>query len=296
MSDPMIETPEETAALTAMREEQEIQLVQPEAEKPAETEKPAEQAAPVETAKPAETEQPKRPVRLVPHEALHEERIKRQNLERELAELRKPKAPAQEQSADIDENENPLGAIAALKAKLKAIEDQGAEAQRQHQEGREIVQRMGPRLEAYTKDHPEYPEQFSFVRQSRARELQLLGHDEQSIAIQVQQEEMALARHVLANDLDPGAVIASLAEARGWRAKEPSPAVEEKAAPKPAKEAVEKIDRIAKGQKAATSSSGGGGGGTVNDEPSIEDLLGLDGAAFDKAASKWIKDGKRAGA
>jgi len=299
MPDPMTETDEDKAALTAMRDEQPIELVQPELEpKPEAEPKPAEQAKPTE-AKPVEPE-PQKPVRLVPHQALHEERIRRQALEREMAELRKGQQQApREQGEEIDENENPLGAIGQLKAKIKQYEDREAQAQQRFNEDREVVTRMHPRVAAYKAEHPEYDDQFAYVRQSRATELQLLGHSPEGIAQQLAAEEMALARQTLAHDLDPGEVIARLATARGWRAEEadpnPSPVPAKPAVdPKPA---VEKIERIARGQKAATSSSsGGGGGGSASDEPSIEDLLELDGAAFDKAAANWIKTGKRAGA
>lgn len=282
--DPMTETPEDKAAIEAMQAEQPIELVQPETQEQPEQERAAETPQPQMKAEP----EPQKPVRLVPHQALHEERLRRQALEREIADLRKPK-PAQD--AEIDENENPIGALAALKAKLKAWEDRATEERTVVAESQEIVARMAPRVEAYAKEHPEYPDQVTFLRNSRATELQLLGHDPQSIARVVAQEEMALARHVLTHDLDPGDVMAQLATARGWQAKA------ETQKPAPAQKPEERIARLAKGQKAATSSSGGGGGGgAANDEMSIEDLLNLDGAAFDKAASTFVKAHKRAGA
>lgn len=282
-NDIMTETPEEAAGFAALQNETPIELVTPEPEPQPD---PAPKPDP-EPAKAADPE-PKKPVRLVPHEALHEERVKRQALERRLAEFERAQQqppPRQQAQTDgeIDENENPLGAIAQLKARLRERDEVEAEQARISSENRDIVARMAPRVEAYAKEHPEYGEQFMYVRESRAAELQLLGYPPNAIGQQIQAEEMALARQALANDLDPGEVIAKLATARGWRAKEAAPAPKED--PKPDPEASKKIERLQAGQRAAKSSSAGGGSGP-DAEMTLDRLASLDGAAFDAAFAK----------
>lgn len=283
--DIMTETPEEIAGMKALQDEAPIELVDPapEPEPPPEPEaKPEPKAAEPE---------PKKPVRLVPHEALHEERVKRQALERRLADMEKAQPPRQQASPasgdDIDENENPLGAIAALKAKLKLWETQAEESTRQQDANRQISARMAPRVEAYAKEHPEYVDQFQYVRASRAEELSLLGYAPEQIAQSLHAEEMDLARRTIENDLDPGDVIAKLAKARGWRAKEPVPEPKKEATLDP--DASKKIERLQAGTRAAKSSSAGGGSGPEA-EMTLERLASLDGAAFDAA---FAKNGQR---
>ncbi len=277
--DILTESPEEAAGFAALQNETEIELVEPDPEVKAEPEpKPEPKAEP----------EPKKPVRLVPHEALHEERVKRQALERRLADFERAQQQPQfrqpqQGDGDIDENENPIGAIAALKAKIRQRDEMDAEVTRVSRENQDIVQRMAPRVEAYAKEHPEYGEQFQYVRASRAAELELLGYPPQTIGQQIQAEEMALARQALAHDMDPGDVIAKLATARGWRAKEPAP--EPKKDPTPDPEASKKIERLQAGQRVAKSSSNGGGSGPEA-EMSLARLVELDGAAFDAAFAK----------
>lgn len=295
----MTETPEEAAGFAALQNETDIELVDAGTEANVATANDAARegmaaiksdlaAKPEPEAKAADPE-PKKPVRLVPHEALHEERVKRQALERRIADMERAQQPAPRQQqanaddGDIDENENPLGAIAQLKARIRQRDEVEEQQTRIASENRDIIQRMAPRVEAYAKDHPEYGEQFQYVRQSRATELQLLGYPDHAIGQQIQAEEMALARQALNNDLDPGEVIAKLATARGWRAKEAAP--EPKPDPKPDPEASKKIERLQAGQRAAKSSSTGGGSGPEADM-TLERLASLDGAAFDAAFAK----------
>lgn len=282
--DIMTETPEEAAGFAALQNETPIELVDAGTEPQAKAE-----PEPKPDPEPKSDPEPKKPVRLVPHEALHEERVKRQALERRLAEFERaqqqppPRQQAQPQAGDdIDENENPLGAIAQLKARIRQRDEMDAEQTRISSENREIIQRMAPRVEAYAKEHPEYGDQFQYVRQSRASELELLGYPPHAIGQQIQAEEMALARQALANDLDPGEVIAKLATARGWRAKDPEPKKDD---PKPAEDATKKIERLQAGARIAKSSSTGGGSGP-DPEMTLERLASLDGAAFDAAFAK----------
>src|SRR5690242_1533901 len=109
--DILTETPEDKSALDAMRQEQAI----PEPEtKPDEVAKPEEAKPAAEVTKPVEE---KKPVRMVPHEALHEERVKRQALEQRLKDLEAAK-PKPEAPKAIDETQDPIGALAELRQRL----------------------------------------------------------------------------------------------------------------------------------------------------------------------------------
>lgn len=283
MTDIMTETPEEKAALEAIQNEQEFQLADdPQPEVKAEPEPTPVKEEP--KAEPKAEPEPKKPVRLVPHEALHEERTKRQALEREIAELRKPREqPRTEPTGDMpDEHTDPLGTIAWLKAQISKDRQERENAQREHQQIAELGQRVKARVDAYAAEHPEYTDQLQFLRQSRFKELRVLGFDEQSAMASVTREEMQIGQMAVDRDMDPGDIIARLSMERGWKPKE-----EPKPEPKP--NAAEKtIERLAKGQKAAISPSVGGGEGAAA-EMTLEQLASLGGDAFDKAFAKHAR-------
>lgn len=281
----LTETPEETAGLESMRTETPI------VEAPA---KPAPVVVAEEPKPAAEKPKAEERQRLVPHAALHEERVKRQALEKRLQDLEsaKPKADA---PAELDEHTDPIGVIGQLKAKLAGYERNQQEAQQQSAAMEDLGRRVGARVQAYAAEHPEYPEQVQFLRRSRYEELQDLGYEDEAIGRQLMQEEVALGQRALETDRDPGEMVASMAKRRGWKAADPDPEPNPNPEPKPApqeaaiKEEIvkteAKIARLEKGQRAARSPSNGGGGAPSN-ELSLEDIANLDGAAFDAAFSR----------
>lgn len=283
----LAETPEDTAALEAMRVEAPIVEALPE--------KPAEPAKAEEPKPAAEKPKAEERVRLVPHAALHEERVKRQNLERRLQELETAK-PKPEPVAELDEHTDPIGVLSELKAKLRGYEENQRKAEEARAFTEDLGRRVGARVQAYAAEHPEYAEQVKFLRQSRFEELQDMGYEEESIVHQLMQEEMALGQRALDTDRDPGEMVASMAKRRGWKAAAADPApVAEPAKPAPQAAAIKeeiakteaKIERLEKGQRAARSPSTAGGG-APSPELSLEAIAELDGAAFD-AAFKNVK-------
>ncbi len=285
---PTEETPLETAQFEAMMKGEAPPPEPPPAEPPPVAPAPAAPAAP-----PAAAPEPDKPVRLVPHQALHEERTKRQSLERELATLRAQPAPApakQPDSDDIDETQDPIGAIAKLKAEIRESKERETEAKRVNEQLADVSKKVGARINAYKAEHPEYGDQIQFLRKSRFDELSELGYDQDQAIAQMQQEEIVIGIQALQNDWDPGAKIAQLARLRGWKAADPTPTPTPPATPA----ADKKLDRIEKGQRAAISPSSAGGGGP---EPSLSlaDLSNLEGAAFDKAFDKFAATARKQG-
>lgn len=287
----LAETPEEKAGFESVRTETPIVEAPP--EKPAELAKPEEQKPAAEKPKAEER------VRLVPHAALHEERERRKNLEKRLQELEQAK-PKAETPAELDEHTDPIGVIGQLKAKIAEQERQQREWEESQRTEQDIARRAGERINAYAAEHPEYKEQLQFLRQSRFEELRFLGQSPENAARQIEQEEKALARMALDDDMDPGEIVANLSRHRGWKPAAPDPNPDPKPGPaaRPAPQAAAikeeiakseaKIERLEKGQRAARSPSTGGGGAAEN-ELSLEAIANLDGAAFDKAF-KNVKD------
>lgn len=286
--DSLAETAEETAQFEAMMNEQPAPEPEKQPEPAPQPEAKPEPQPEAKAATPEPKAEPEKPVRLVPHQALHEEREKRKALEHRIAELEKTQQRPQPSGDEPpDETTDPIGSIAWLKAKLASKEKDEQEANAQREYLQDLGQKVQVRIDAYAAEHPEYTEQVQFLREFRFRELtEGLGYNQRFAAAQVQQEEIALGKMAIDNDLDPGAMVAKLASVRGWKAKEAAPS---KPAPDAAKDAEAKIERLERGQKAATSSSGSGGG-APDDEMTLERLLALKGKAFDDA---FEKHGKR---
>lgn len=276
------------------RETNEFELMRDDAPAPAPAPEPKPDPAPAADPKPvADAPKPEaKPQRLVPLDALHEARGENKSLKARLAELEaKVAQPKPSADDDIDETQDPIGAIARLKAKIREGEERTAEQARVEGQMNEVATRVGERIKSYAAEHPEYPEQMSFLRQSRFDELTELGWERAAAIRQIQTEEMILGVQALQNDWDPGAKIAQLAKLRGWKVKDPEPGAD----PKPNGEvkadpaATAKLDRLERGQKAAMSSSSGGGSGPEADT-TLEAGLKLEGAAFD---SWWKKNAQR---
>lgn len=299
----LAETPAETAEFEAAREQVVAEVPEPaaapaaaEAPKPAaEPEKPVPAAA-AEPPKPAD-ERPK----FVPHAALHEERLRRQALEKELADLRAGKQPQPETPTEIDPETDP---IAALKEIRDWQKQQREEGERQNQ-----LRTFDSRVQAHEKDFadatPDYGDAVAFLREARAKQIQA-GYEAVGRTITPQElgaillhEARSTSHDALTNGRNPGEVFYTLAKSFGYAGKKaadpvPAPALVPVEVPQvlPTKEADATIDRITRGQKAA--SKVGGGEAPDTGEVTLESLAKLDGAAFDAAFAKFSKSQRAA--
>lgn len=273
------ETPEEAAQFEAILNEQ--PAPEPVVEETPVEQKAEEQPKQEEPAKAEEQPKDEKPVKLVPHQALHEERERRKQLEQRIAQL---EAAAQKANAPepIDPDVDP---IAALK-EVREWKEQQVQHSQQMQQLNEFSGRVKAEEATWAAENPDYGDQIAFLRQSRHNELAALGMSHEQIGQQLMIEALQTADVAFRSGKNPGEVFTTLAVTRGWKAKEP---VKDDPVKEPAKEAVEKVERLARGQKAATSSSGSGGG-AVDDEMTVEKLLALKGKAFDDA---FEKHGKR---
>lgn len=290
------ESASDAAAMAAMQNEAPPPEPAPEpAPAPAPAPEPAPDS-PIAKAEPAsEPAQPKQQQpRLVPHAALHEERVRRQQLEQRLRELEQKVVPqAQPGDQPPDESTDPIGAINWLKGQLRQQTEQQQRAAQEQAYWADLSSRVQTRVNAYAADHPEYVDQVKYLREFRYRELsEGLGYPPQAAMAQVQREEMELGRMAVEQDLDPGEMVARLASVRGWKAAAAAAAPTQAPAAPPVSlapqpvalpvAAEQRVERLARGQKAAVSPSTAGGGGPAA-EMTLEQLARLDGAAFDQA-------------
>lgn len=297
------ETPAETAEFEGLRDgtvSAETPVAEPEP-KPAAEPKPAPEAkSEVKTPEP-EIKKPG----FVPHAALHEERVRRQAVEKELANLRAGRAaPEVEKPAPIDPDTDPIAA-------LKEIRDY-QQQQREEGERNNQIRAFDQRVQAHEKDFadatPDYGDAVTFLREARAKQI-IAGYEavgqqitQQQLGAMLLHEARTTSSGALENGRNPGEVFYTLAKSFGYTGKAadpvPIPALEVAAVPEvipavlPTKEASEKIARLTRGHAAGNKT--GGGEPPASGEVTLESLANLEGAAFDAAFNKFTSNQKRA--
>ena len=221
----------------------------------------------------------------VPVAELIEERKARQALEKELGEYKTrlesrleemqrrlamppvPEAPKPTLEAD------PLAALREITQRTTAIEE--------HQRVQQVTQQFAGTVEAqiaeYERANPDYRERYAFVRENRIAELRALGMADSQIPTQLANDEFQVAAGALQNKQNPAAIIARLAEHRGYKPKQaPLPAAQQRQGPGP----IEQLATIDRGQQA--SKSLGNAGGVANEVMTLESLATMSDADFSK--------------
>ncbi len=240
---------------------------EPEPEPPA----PAAAVEPVPTPEPVK-EEPK----TVPLAALHEERQKRQELQRRFEERdaaeKAERAKLQERLDTLAKRFEPAPTpeptfnddpAAFLKSKADATDQQIADfnkwrqQQEQQAEQQAHLQRFDSEVSAaereFSSKTPDYVEAVTFLRNMRDEELrEVYGvEDPAQRQLIINKDVAAIAARALQAKRNPAEQAYILARKRGWAGKAPEPA------PTPA--APDKIDTIARGQAAARTASAAAG-------------------------------------
>lgn len=232
---------------------------------------------PPAAAEPAQAPEPvKEEPKTVPLAALHEERQRRQDLQRQVEQQRAADAAERQKMQErLDAlakrfepaptpeptfNDDPA---AFLKSKADATEQQLAEfkawrqAQEQQAEQQAHMQRFDAQIIASEREFapkaPDYTEAVAWLRNLRETELRdLYGVENPAERARIiNQDIAALAARALQANRNPAEQAYNLAKMRGWTAKAPAAA--------PAAPAPDKIDTIAKGQAAARTPSAAAG-------------------------------------
>ena len=220
--------------------------------------------------------------------ALKAERAERQRsaekaaaLEAELATLRAGRGADQQQTAadePPDHEDDPIGAIEWMKARIAANDAKEAEAQaaqearqRESQEVQSLTKEFSDHEAEFREETPDYDDAVKYLRENRVKELILFGYPENEAINLFAQEVFATLRDTKQRGLNPAQVAYGLAKQRGYAGKVAGATM---------------LDTIAKGQSAAKTLSGGGGKG--NGELTVEAVGNLKGAAFDTAFAKLM--------
>lgn len=214
-----------------------------------------------------EKTEPQEKVKMVPHEALHEERIKRKELaarleakekadaeyrasiEAKLARLTNPpppkpdveKEPVRALQHDIGETRE---LIKPLAERLNTFE----QGQRRMAAEADIANRTVASEVEFLKKNTDYHDAVAHLQKVADLNLQAMGIDDPvQRANLIKQQSLGLAHQALQAGKSPAEVAYQLAKNYGYQGKKPEPAAEEK-----------KLETIAKGQQESKSLGGGG--------------------------------------
>lgn len=253
----------------------------PSAPAPASTPEPP----PVPDAVPEPQAEPERQ-KMVPHEALHEERRRRQELqeqmrdmERRFRELSEKVAPPQQEPPEPDPEADPLE---YLKLKGRQFDEYTKEAKRRS-EYNEMMTQFRNRLDAVEADFrqsaPDYDDAVRFAVNARNEELRLLGYaDPAERNTVIQREVIDLAQRCFQSGTSPAEAFYNYSKLRGYAAK-PAPEPPSAEAP-PIQAAQEKVASLAAKQSVARSPSSANGAPPKN--ISIENLDHLSDDEFER--------------
>lgn len=264
-------TPEETAAMEAMESDTSVELEEP--KEPVQEEQQPEPKEPEET-KEAEPEfkttREKPPEGFVPHQAMHAERMKRQELEGQLAELTKWKE--QQEAAAVQAQEpqwadplvDPEGFKRYQDHQQSKLNDQIQAQNKQFADQQALNARVASaqRFEAEFKTTtPDYDDAARFIQEKRVNDLRAAGHGDQAIVQQIAQDANAIFEAGERLGMNPAQLLYMRAQAEGYT-KAPDPAAQ---AAQTAEAEAAKITALAEAQKETQGlgTTGGKQGGQI---------------------------------
>jgi len=249
----------------------------------------------------AGTRSPAEP-KTVPLAALHEERERRKELQRQIEDVNRraderfnliaqklaASAPAAESKREMpDPEKDAVGAIRMTAEEVKVLSDfkRQVEAQAAQSQAIQAVFAHAARLEnEFESRTPDFQTASAFLRETRAQELATLGVDPYRVQQILGLEKLQLAQAALQQGRNPAEIIYALAKMRGYSPNAGGP----KGRAASSDGEASKLARIAKGQEAGTSL--GAASGAAPGKTGIEALLGMSDAEFASALDKMSAD------
>lgn len=238
----------------------------------------------------------------VPLAALHEERERRKELQRQIEDVNRraderfnliaQKLAASSPSPEAGKREIPdpekdaVGAIRMTAEEVKVLSDfkRQVEAQAVQSQAIQAVMGHASNLETeFTKATPDYQAASDFLRDARARELGAFGLDPFRVRQILAAEKLQLAHASLQQGRNPAEIVYALAKMRGYAAKNAANRADAAGGGEAAK-----LARIAKGQEAGVSL--GSASGAAPGKTGIEALLAMSDGEFATALNKMSAD------
>jgi hypothetical protein len=203
-----------------------------------------------------------------------------QGYQRALQEQNNQQAPQEEPDPETD----PIGALRWEREQRHQLQQrlEQESAYREQQIALEgFKQQYATDMRSFVAQKPEAKDAYTHVFNNRVNELVALGVNPAQANMQVQQEEINLVSNAYQRGQHPGEVIMAIAKSRGFTAK---PAV-----------APPTVEQKLESAKARTTAAVGvaKGGNVPKSDVKPEDLIHLEGAAFDKAWDKLAAQSKK---
>lgn len=219
--------------------------------------------------------------------ALHEERKRRQALQKEVEDTKADRAKAQEVLKLLEQyspnknvppefDKDPVAAMKYELDQIKSMNQKRNEWEQNMQHEHRFVSAYKKSTDAFTKDAPDYRTAYNHLMQTRYDELQALGFDDAGAKKVIIDEEKWIVGKAYQDGVNPAQRIYNLALKRGYTkgaAKAAADAVEDK--DNPANQAIlDKLNNIEKGQKRNANLPNGSKSGKEN--LTVEELAGMD--------------------
>lgn len=226
--------------------------------------------------------------KVVPYGALHEERMKRKELQEKVTKMEQTFQQFQERLKQPEPQipafeEDPLSHLKAQQEQFEAWkrqQDQMTVQQqayaKQQEEANKVISQYRALANEYKSQTPDFDAAYTHLRQSRYDEYVAAGYPPEQAQSFVIEDEFQIAAKAIQDGVNPGERLYALAKVRGYQRPVDKPAEPN---------AAEKMEALARGQAAAKSLSGGG---TGKAELSLEALAEMSGDEFDKAWEKLV--------
>lgn len=237
--------------------------------------------------------------KVVPYGALHEERMRRKELQERLEQEAEKRAKmearfeefqkrfqVQEEVPDFDNDpanhlKHELGATKEEIAQLRQWREQQEQAAKASEQERQFLAAYKSSASQFMEQNKDFADAYKHWYSDVMAELQEAGWtDPAQMRAQAEQWERGIAMKAMQDGVNPAERLYKLAQKRGYKRADQS-AVDD---------AARALDPIAKGQKAAKSLSGGGG--EAPKKTTLESLAQLDDDEFEQIAGdpkKWAK-------
>lgn len=233
---------------------------------------------------------------LVPHAAFHEERERRKELQKKLAEQEERSKTLEERqnkilealaakNTPIQEQEyvDPLVALEREVTDLKGTIKKSAEQIETENKARlsehALVSKYQSSVNAYIKDAPEFMDARNYLIEDKVKELKALDYSESEIFNEIKAIEAQIVQRAYQQEKNPAEVIHKLAKEKGYKQTSSE----------------KKIEDIDKGLKASKSLGTGGSSANEGELQSLSasDLRDMSDDEFNTFFSKLEKQSKR---
>lgn len=236
-----------------------------------------------------------KPVKQVPHEALHAERLRARRFEQELIAEREARAREQARLDKIEamlrgdkpqeaSEQDPIAVLSAVQQQTAALVEAQRVQQQQaaaQQEEAFVLNTLVQSEQVFKAVKPDYDAAAEFLWNSRVGEAKLWGLSQEEAEEAVRAEIGQWSRQALAVGRSPAELFYGLAESRGYRTA--APAANPAAVPQPS--GVEKVAAIKQAQQQSRSLSSAAGAAPAGDV-NIRALLEMDDDEFAASISK----------